>query len=683
MPQALEATVAKLRRLAGWSALAERTDRQLLEAFAATGNEAAFTILVRRHGALVLGVTRRVLGNAQDAEDAFQATFLVLARKAGSVAWQDCVRNWLHGVAFRVAHKARIQGARRRLKEHQARTPPSPAAAESWHELRGLLDEELTQLPAKYRAPLILCYLEGKTRDEAAEELGWSPGSVKGRLERGREMLRQRLCRRGVTLPAALCAGFLLDQTAFASVPSSLAATAVQMGVQFAAGPVAGLAASSPILQLAQGVLQAMLIAKLKVTGFAITAALTLGLGGALVVQTALAERPGQASAPLAPVRGEGPGVRGQGAPDLADDFGDLQAIFAQEREEKREERREEKKGDERRREERGTRGILKSLDLKTGTITIQLIRDGESGDKTYNLAGKDVKVITPLERTTKLADLTPGVRLFLSLTQTDDVEAVRVEPIVLTGFLIRADAENRTIGVRKGREESKFKVARDARIVLNGRPAELADLRGELQVQVMLDLDRETAVAVQAGRGEREAKADVRRPDAEREREAGPGRVFGTIIDIDQAKGTVNLLINRENNPAIVTYSVTKDTPVRLMFMDQQMQQLPFDKLAKPINAVLALADEKTASGIHIVLPVQRGRIISVDAAKRTVTLTGERERDQITLEVAADAKILQGRRELQLADLDRGAVAVVGLSLDRRHVVGIQVVVGDGDRR
>jgi hypothetical protein len=111
-------------------------------------------------------------------------------------------------------------------------------------------------------------------------------------------------------------------------------------------------------------------------------------------------------------------------------------------------------------------------------------------------------------------------------------------------------------------------------------------------------------------------------------------------------------------------------------------VQQLSFDKLAKPINAVLAMADDKTASAIHIVLPTQRGRIISVDGAKRTVTITGERERDQTTLEVAADAKILQGRRELKLSDLDRGAVAVVGLSLDRRQVLGIQIFVGDGER-
>jgi RNA polymerase sigma-70 factor (ECF subfamily) len=144
---------------------------------------------------MVLGVCRRVLDNAHDAEDAFQATFLVLVRRAGSISRRDLLANWLYGVAYRTARKARTSIRRRRRREKLAagvlRVEPSGAAA--WRDLGALLDEELLCLPHKYRAPLVLCYLEGKTSEEAARQLGWPPGSMSARLARGRELLRERL----------------------------------------------------------------------------------------------------------------------------------------------------------------------------------------------------------------------------------------------------------------------------------------------------------------------------------------------------------------------------------------------------------------------------------------------------------------------------------------------------------
>lgn len=215
----LQQTVQHIRRLAGSNAQS-LSDQQLLECFAASRDENAFAILVERHSPLVLGVCRRVLAHNQDAEDACQAAFLVLARKAGSIRKGNSLRCWLHGVAFRVASNLRKQRLRR-----PAGPLVEPAAMPediSWREVQRILDEELLRLPEHFRLPLMLCYLEGKTRDEAAEELGWSPSTFRGRLERGRERLRKRLESKGVGLTAGLLAAMLSQAGEPIAVSSAL-----------------------------------------------------------------------------------------------------------------------------------------------------------------------------------------------------------------------------------------------------------------------------------------------------------------------------------------------------------------------------------------------------------------------------------------------------------------------------
>jgi RNA polymerase sigma factor (sigma-70 family) len=206
-------------------AMMDLDDRTLLQRFSGAKDESAFENLVRRHGPMVLGVCRRVLDNTHDAEDAFQATFLVLARKAHSLRNPELLANWLYGVAQRTARKAKVLAARRSQKERQA----FPMAAlnptgndEDGQEIRALLDQELERLPAKYRLPLILCYLEGMTNEEAARKLGWPVGSMSYRLARGRELLRQRLAQRGQVLPSAAFAVMLARTTAPATLSGSL-----------------------------------------------------------------------------------------------------------------------------------------------------------------------------------------------------------------------------------------------------------------------------------------------------------------------------------------------------------------------------------------------------------------------------------------------------------------------------
>jgi len=196
------------------------TDRDLLQRFARNKDEAAFAAIVGRHGPMVLGACRRVLGNSADAEDACQATFVVLARKARSGRWQRSVASWLYATARLVALNARTARARRARHEGRATTRPTanPLAQISGEELLAILDEELAHLPGRYRAPVVLCCLEGLTRDEAARQLGVPAATLKGQLERGRRRLHDALARRGVALGAGLLA-VLATSRAGASPP--------------------------------------------------------------------------------------------------------------------------------------------------------------------------------------------------------------------------------------------------------------------------------------------------------------------------------------------------------------------------------------------------------------------------------------------------------------------------------
>jgi RNA polymerase sigma factor (sigma-70 family) len=203
-----------IRRLAG-DGSGTLSDGELLRRYLAAHDEAAFAMLMRRHGPMVFSVCQSVLRQRDDAEDAFQASFLILAQKAGSVRRHEGLGGWLQRVAYHIALRARARKARRVIEEAKATpatTAPSACDDLSWGELRTILHAELAALPEPFRAPLVLCYLEGLTQEEAAHRLGWTATTVKGRLQRGREKLRRRLERRGVALTAALAAA-LTGQT--------------------------------------------------------------------------------------------------------------------------------------------------------------------------------------------------------------------------------------------------------------------------------------------------------------------------------------------------------------------------------------------------------------------------------------------------------------------------------------
>jgi RNA polymerase sigma factor (sigma-70 family) len=277
--------VDHLRWLAHGSQERARSDAQLLERFISVRDDNAFEELVRRHGAMVLGVCRRLLGHAQDAEDAFQATFMVLVRRARTVVPRELVGNWLYGVAYRVALDAQARAQRRRAREKQVEDMPHPTTLPANHaalELRPVLDRELNRLPEKYRVAIVLCDLEGRSRKEAARQLGVPEGTLSSRLAAGRKLLAARLAHHGVLLSGASLAMTLANGTAEAAVPTALAISTVKAAALGAAAQAVAVGAlSARAAALTEGVMKTMLISKLKsITGILLAIALvTTGAG--------------------------------------------------------------------------------------------------------------------------------------------------------------------------------------------------------------------------------------------------------------------------------------------------------------------------------------------------------------------------------------------------------------------
>jgi RNA polymerase sigma factor (sigma-70 family) len=278
--QQLSDVIRYVRRIVG----AEdkiRTDRELLAAFTTRNDQAAFTTLVKSHGPMVMGICRRVLHHLQDAEDAFQATFLLLARQSADIRKQESLASWLHGVAYRMAHNAKRSASRRRKYEEKAKPAPSldQGTELEWREVQAILDDEIQRLPETYRTPFLLFYLQNKKQADIAGQLGIKEGTVWSRLAHARRLLQERLSRRGVALPAVLGLLAVSAEAATAAVPGSLVSSVAKAATLSAAGGSVADTASAEVMALLQGAHRAMTISKCRIATLLLLAAGVVGTG--------------------------------------------------------------------------------------------------------------------------------------------------------------------------------------------------------------------------------------------------------------------------------------------------------------------------------------------------------------------------------------------------------------------
>lgn len=562
------AAVRQLLKLAG-GAGGHATDRELLERFVQDRSEGAFADLMARHGPMVLAVCKRHLRDAHSAEDAFQATFIVLARKAGAVKWKQSIGGWLFEVATRVARKAAGQSARRTAREGgSADTAPEPAAPpvtapSDLTSLQAVLDDELRNLPEKLRTPVVLCHLEGLSQEEVARHLGVSDGQLRGRLYRAKERLRERLLHRGFSLSAVLLA--LGVGAAAQAVPPLLASGTLRL--------VRGAADSVPnaVHLLATGVIRDM------TTSFKTVAALTvfgvLGLAAAgFAVRSAVADAPRPAETAPPVTRNETlfplpPAPKLPKAP---------KPVAARKAEEKKEDDKRER-----------VWCRIKGVDATKKTLTVKL-DEGEQettielqGEVALRFAGQPVK----------LSDLQPGMRAELVYP----VEQVANTPVEVRaswprrGATVKAlDLAGSTLTIQTGGDdgfEVVLKLAPGARVNVDELPAGLADVPVGGKVELDLSLDKKGVLGIKA--------------------EGEKGDLPALVKSYDAAAGTLLVEFDAEANDfarrVTLCLPVSANAKVRLAGADAKLADL---KERMPVRLRMT-ADRKSVAAVLAAPPL------------------------------------------------------------------------------
>ncbi len=590
------------------------TDGQLLENYVRSREEAAFAALVYRHGPMVWGVCRRVLESHQDTEDAFQATFLVLVRKAASVVPRAMVANWLYGVAHQTALKARATTARRRVREKQVTDMPEPAAAqrELWDDLRSLLDEELSRLPDKYRAVLVKCDLQGMTRKEAARHFHLPEGTVATRLATARTMLAKRLARSGLALSGPVLAALLAQNVAAASMPASVALGTIQAASLFAAGHAAATGTLSvQAVALAEGVLRTMLLTKLKLATVVLVLAAMCGTGAAVLTQHVLADDIPGPPVQRSQVRAEKPATQPPAPARPAE------PVPTQ------------------------VSGVVKAVDAVQNTLTVA----HRQGETTFNVA-KDADIQIDDKRG-ELAALPAGASVHLrQFTDARTTRSIQAEGRWLSGIVKALDVANSTITfgerAQEGAAGRTFRVPSDLRISIDGKPGSLAGTPPGASANLQLCADQAT----------------VRSLSVE------GGQVNGVVKAVDVAQRTVTV--------GATTYPIAQDAHISIDLRPGKLEDLPAGA-----NVGLNLqVDQKTVLRISANGSSDFGQVKAVDAANSTITVTGGPPDDRV-YQVPPEAPIVIDGKPAALAAIPVGAgLHALNLRVDQKTVSSINVV-------
>jgi RNA polymerase sigma factor (sigma-70 family) len=629
-----------LRRLLRAHDLGGLTDRQLLQGFQANRDEAAFEELVRRHGPMVLGVCQRVLHDAHAAEDAFQATFLVLVRKAGSLSRPDLLGNWLYGVAYRTAKEARSRAVRRRTQELQAMIPTcADPPRDDWSDLRPVLDEELSRLPDRYRVPVVLCDLEGRGRSEVARLIGCPEGTLSSRLARAREILRKRLARRGVVLSAGGLVLALSPGGATATVPPALLGATVKAAALVAAGEaLAGGVVSAPVAALTEGVIRAMLTSKIKIAAAVLLAVGGVATGVGVLTHKALAEKPAadkkeapaDAAKPAKPAKPATAKPAGDKPAKPDKDEGD--AVFA----------------------------VIKAVDLGKRTITV-LVRDKDKKDgteQTFTLSG-DAKVFLPGKgRKTdplpegKLTDLSAGVSGLLRLSADKKaVVAIHVNLPHAAGVIKSVDAAKGTVTVnlngKKQQEEQTLTLAADTKVFLPGTGTKeappqgtLADLKEGTPVSLILSADRKTVHSIAV---------------------SSPS-IQGRVASVDVGNNTITISTKGDGDK---TFTVAKDARISLAGSGKDTAAKLSDVPQESSVSLQLSLDRQTVLAIAAYGPSLIGTVTAIDNGTWRITVNTKSDGD-VTYPLAKD---------LDLTDVAEGKQVSLRLSVDKQTVVAISV--------
>lgn len=615
---------------------ADHGDGELLSRYRKGRDQDAFGALVRRHGPMVFGVCKRVLRDPHAADDAFQATFLVLAKRADRVHPPDRLGPWLYGVAYRTAMKARGRAFRRQQVEQAYATEAanrSLAPSDELADLRPLIDEQLNALPEKYRAPLVLCGVQGLNKAAAATCLGLPEGTVSSRLARAREMLRDRLTRRGVVVPATVLGTLLTADALRAAVPSALTAAAAEVGASALVSPT--------VFTLSHEVLRSMTLFKLKVMcAVAMAVGLTGGGFGLYAIRAdekkpvPQGEKP--AAQPAKPAVKPAPdGEKPKPAPDGAKPKPEKPA---------------------------GAKfgGKVASVDAKENTIVLAIKGDGGVVEKLFPVA-PDAKVFID-NKGAKLTDVPKNSTAAFVAAPTKEgklpvITELRVTGSVISGTIKEVSATD--LALENEKKPQAFKVSADTKVTVNGKDARATDLKAGDKVLITLKADESAALLVVAG-----AKV----PDGEKPGVKNP-KFGGKVADVDAATRIV-MLAGKGDGGKQITVKLTADAKIVVDGVEKKIGDIP--KGAFAVFNLVAAKDGQPREANEIVVAGSTftGLIKQID----TTSITIGTEKNDRVVKLAAGGKVLVGEKEGKLADLQVGDKVTVTLTSDESAAVRIQ---------